>query len=49
MQENHTTLTLAGTLLGLLDGLDDADSNSLSHVANSETTERRILVVRLCR
>jgi len=40
-------LTLATSLLGLVDGFDDTDGNSLSHVTDGETTERRILVVRL--
>lgn len=38
---------LATRLLGLLNGLDDTDSNGLPHVTDSETTERRILVVGL--
>lgn len=38
---------LASGLLGLVDGLDDADSDGLPHVTDSETTERRVLVVRL--
>lgn len=39
-------LTLA-TLLSLLDGLDDANGNSLPHITNGETTERRVLIVGL--
>ena len=39
-------LTLA-TLLSLLDGFDDTDSNGLPHVTDGETTERGILVVGL--
>ena len=31
------------TLLGLGDGLDDTDGDSLSHVTDGETTERRVL------
>jgi hypothetical protein len=33
------------TLLGLLDGLDDTDSNGLPHITDGETTKRRVLVV----
>ena len=39
-------LTLA-TLLGLLDRLDDTDGNGLPHITDSETAERRVLVVAL--
>ena len=39
-------LTLA-TLLGLLDGLDNANGNGLPHIADSETTEGRVLIVGL--
>lgn len=46
-RQELTTLTLATSLLGLVDGLDDADSDGLPHVTDSETTERRVLVVRL--
>jgi len=35
------------TLLGLLDGFDDTDSNGLPHITDGETTERGILVVGL--
>ena len=38
-------LTLATRLVGLLDGLDDADGDGLSHVTDGETTERRVDVV----
>jgi len=38
---------LSGALLGLLDGFDDTDSNGLSHVPDSETTKRWVLVIRL--
>lgn len=38
---------LASGLVGLLDGLDDTDGNGLPHVTDGETTERRVLVVRL--
>ena len=38
--------TLA-TLLSLLDGLDDTDSNGLPHITDGETTERWVLVVAL--
>ena len=41
------TLTLATRLVGLLDGLDDADGDRLPHVTDSETTKRGVLVVRL--
>jgi hypothetical protein len=34
---------LTSTLLGLLDTLDDTDSNSLSHVTDGETTKRWVL------
>jgi hypothetical protein len=34
---------LAGTLISLGDGLDDTDSDGLTHVTDSETTKRRIL------
>lgn len=40
-------LTLSTGLLSLVDGLDDTDSDGLSHVTDSETTERRVLVVGL--
>ena len=40
-------LTLATSLVGLLNGLDDTDGDGLPHVTDGETTERRILVVRL--
>ena len=43
----YNTLTLARTLLGLVDGLDDTDSDSLPHVTDGETTKRRVLVVSL--
>ena len=39
--------TLSSTLVRLLDRLDDTDSHRLSHVTNSETTKRRVLVVGL--
>ena len=39
--------TLSTSLLGLVDGFDDTDSNGLSHVTDGETTERRVLVIRL--
>ena len=42
-----STLTLATRLVGLLNGLDDADGNRLPHVTDSETTKRGVLVVRL--
>src|SRR4051812_34233655 len=49
--ENHLFLTslgsglgdLAGTASGLLDGLDDTDSNGLTHVTDGETTERGVV------
>jgi hypothetical protein len=40
------TLTLA-TLLSLVNTLDDADCDSLSHVTNGETTKRRVFSVGL--
>jgi hypothetical protein len=40
-------LTLGRCLISLVDRFDDADGNSLSHVTDSETTKRRILIVRL--
>ncbi len=43
----QNSLTLASALLGLVDGLDDSDGNGLPHVTDGETTERRVLVVRL--
>ena len=43
----YNTLTLARTLLGLVNGLDDTDSDSLPHVTDGETTKRRVLVVSL--
>jgi molecular chaperone GrpE (heat shock protein) len=39
--------TLARRLLGLVDGLDDADSDGLPHVTDGEPTERGVLVVGL--
>ena len=39
--------TLATLAVGLLDGLDDTDGDGLPHVTDSETTERRVLVVGL--
>lgn len=38
---------LATLAIGLLDALDDTDSDGLSHVTDGESTKRRILVVRL--
>ena len=40
-------LTLSARLVGLIDGLDDADGNRLPHVTDGETTKRGVLVVRL--
>ena len=40
-------LTLAARLVGLLNSLDDTDSNRLPHVADGETTERWVGVVLL--
>ena len=40
-------LTLATRLVGLVDALDDTDSNGLPHVTDGETTKRGVLVVRL--
>ena len=40
-------LTLATALVGLLNRLDDTDGDGLPHVTDSETTERRVLSVRL--
>ena len=39
--------TLSAGLLRLVDALDDTDGNGLPHVTDGETTERRVLVVRL--
>jgi len=39
-------LTLATTLVGLLDRFDDTDSDGLPHVTDGETTKWRVLVVR---
>ena len=39
--------TLSGGLVGLVDGLDDTDGNSLPHITDGETTKRGVLVVRL--
>jgi hypothetical protein len=44
-QVNLRKLTLASSLLSLLDGLDDTDGNSLPHVTNGETTKRRVFIV----
>ena len=38
---------LATRLVGLLDRLDDADGDGLTHVTDGETTKRRVLVVGL--
>ena len=40
-------LTLATALVGLLNRLDDTDGDGLPHVTDSETTEGRVLSVRL--
>ena len=40
-------LTLATRLVGLVDALDDTDSNGLPHVTDGETTKRGVLVVGL--
>ena len=40
-------LTLSARLVGLIDGLDDADGNRLPHVTDGETTKRGVLVVGL--
>jgi hypothetical protein len=45
--KGHYLLTLASSLLGFVDGLDDTNSNSLSHVTNGKTTKRRILGIGL--
>ena len=42
-----SSLTLASSLLSLVDGLDDTNSNGLSHVTDGETTKWGILVVGL--
>ena len=39
--------TLSTGLVGLVNGLDDTDSDGLPHVTDGETTERGVLVVRL--
>jgi len=38
---------LATSLLGLVDGLDDADGDGLPHVTDGEATKRGVLIVRL--
>ena len=45
-QARRRVLTLA-TLLRLLDGLNNTDSNGLPHITDGETTEGRVLVVTL--
>lgn len=40
-------LTLPTGLIGLVDSLDDTDSDRLSHVTDSETTKRRVDVILL--
>ena len=42
-----SVLTLATRLLSLVDGLDDTDSDGLTHVTDGEATKRRVLVVGL--
>ena len=46
-QVKGSRLTLSSRLVGLLDGLDDTDGNSLPHVAHGETTKGWVLVVAL--
>jgi hypothetical protein len=46
-RRNIVRPTLATRLVGLVDGLDDADGNGLPHVTDSEAAERRVLVVGL--
>lgn len=41
------SLTLSSGLVGLINRLDDTDSNGLSHVTDGETTKRGVLVVGL--
>ncbi len=36
--------TFSTRLVSLVNGLDDTDSDGLSRVTNTETTERRVLV-----
>jgi hypothetical protein len=38
---------LTGLTIGLLNGLDDTDSDGLTHVTDGESTERWVLLVRL--
>ena len=40
-------LTLATGLVGLVNGLDDTDSDSLPHVTDGETTKRWVGIVLL--
>lgn len=42
-----SVLTLATSLLGLVDGLDDTDSDGLTHVTDGEAAQRWVLVVGL--
>ena len=47
MRRKRLKLTLATRLVGLVNALDDTDSNGLPHVTDGETTKRGVLVVRL--
>ena len=47
MRRKRLELTLATRLVGLINGLDDTDGNSLSHVTDGETTKGWVLVVGL--
>jgi hypothetical protein len=43
----NSSLGSLGGLVNLLDGLDDTDSDGLTHVTDGETTKRRIVSVGL--
>ena len=42
----HFVLTLSTRLVGLIDGFDNTNSDSLPHVTDGETTKGRIFVIR---
>jgi hypothetical protein len=46
MDEKFQWLTLATTLVGLLNRFDNTDSDGLPHVTDGETTKWGVLVVR---
>ena len=48
MRSSHEkSLTLASSLVSLLNRLDDTNGNGLPHVTDGETTKRGVLVVGL--